>query len=239
MNLVRRWERFWMARAGLSPMGRLTTRLACLFAPPYMGRFRLAKLGPFGYVDPAAVVHHDRLDLAPGAFVADRVIIYQGKGGGPVIFKIGAHVMRDSVIETARGGSVVIGEDTFLHPRAQVMAYEGSIEFGAHVSVAPGCAFYAYNHSFEPGELIKKQPLTTKGGIRIGDGAWLGYGVIILDGVTVGEGALIGAGSVVTRDVPANAIVVGNPARVSGYRERGSAFQPAVGETPGRSQTNE
>jgi acetyltransferase-like isoleucine patch superfamily enzyme len=60
-------------------------------------------------------------------------------------------------------------------------------------------------------------PLTesgiTKIGIRIEDNVWIGAGVIILDGVTVGRNAIIGAGSVVTRDVPANAKVVGVPAR--------------------------
>ena len=49
--------------------------------------------------------------------------------------------------------------------------------------------------------------------IRIGRNVWLGGGAIILPGVTVGDDALIGAGSVVTRDVPAGATVVGNPAR--------------------------
>ena len=50
--------------------------------------------------------------------------------------------------------------------------------------------------------------------IHIGRNVWVGGGAIILPGVTVGDDALIGAGSVVTRDVPAGATVVGNPARV-------------------------
>jgi maltose O-acetyltransferase len=50
--------------------------------------------------------------------------------------------------------------------------------------------------------------------VRIGRNAWIGGGAVILPGVSIGEGALIGAGSVVTRDVPAEATVFGNPARV-------------------------
>ena len=50
--------------------------------------------------------------------------------------------------------------------------------------------------------------------VTIGDGCWIGGGVIIVPGVTVGENSVIGAGSVVTKDVPANSLAVGNPGRV-------------------------
>ena len=66
---------------------------------------------------------------------------------------------------------------------------------------------------------FKRLPLETRGGIRVGDGAWLGFGVIVLDGVSIGDGAVVGAGSVVNKDVPANAIVAGNPARVIAMRD--------------------
>jgi acetyltransferase-like isoleucine patch superfamily enzyme len=124
------------------------------------------------------------------------------------------HILRDCVLETGQGGTIAIGEDTFLHPRCQVMAYKGSITIGDHVAIAPGCAFYAYNHGFAAGQRIKKQPLESRGGIEIGDDAWLGFGVIVLDGVRIGDGAVVGAGSVVTESLPDNCIAVGNPARV-------------------------
>lgn len=50
--------------------------------------------------------------------------------------------------------------------------------------------------------------------ITIGDGCWLGGGVIVLPGVNIGRGAVIGAGSVVTKDIPENSLAVGNPCRV-------------------------
>lgn len=50
--------------------------------------------------------------------------------------------------------------------------------------------------------------------IRIGDNVWLGGGAIVLAGVTIGENTVVGAGAVVTRDLPANVVAVGNPARV-------------------------
>lgn len=50
--------------------------------------------------------------------------------------------------------------------------------------------------------------------IKIGNGCWLGGGVIVLPGVTIGDGSVIGAGSVVTKDIPAHSLAVGNPCRV-------------------------
>jgi len=50
--------------------------------------------------------------------------------------------------------------------------------------------------------------------ITIGNNCWLGGGVIVLPGVTIGDGAVIGAGSVVTKNIPANTVAVGNPCRV-------------------------
>ena len=50
--------------------------------------------------------------------------------------------------------------------------------------------------------------------VTIGDGCWIGGGVIILPGVTIGKGTVIGAGSVVTKDIPDNCVAVGNPCKV-------------------------
>jgi UDP-2-acetamido-3-amino-2,3-dideoxy-glucuronate N-acetyltransferase len=71
---------------------------------------------------------------------------------------------------------------------------------------------------------------------RVGRGASIGSGAVILCGLTIGEGALVGAGSVVTRDVPPHAVVAGNPARVIARRRaRGAAGQPGAGATTRRS----
>ena len=61
------------------------------------------------------------------------------------------------------------------------------------------------------------QGIYSKGPIRIGNKAWFGTSVIVLDCVTIGSGAVIGAGSVVTRDVPDYGLVWGNPARLMGF----------------------
>jgi acetyltransferase-like isoleucine patch superfamily enzyme len=213
-RLINIWIRFWMQYAGLSFSGRLSTRLASWFAPPYTKRFYLARLSQKGYIDPGAIIHHANLHLGSHVFIDDRVIISQSSPGGCVELKDRVHILRDTIIGNGTGSNIIINSDTYIQPRCQIMGYVGSIHIGRNVQIAPNCAFYSYNHSFFPEEQIANQPLYTKGGISIGDDAWIGFGVIVLDGVKIGNGAVIGAGSVVTRDVPDGAIVVGVPARV-------------------------
>lgn len=210
-----------MRNAGLGPLGRVAARLASCFSPPFYGRQHLAKLNKYGFISPSATIHHRDLLLNTGVFIDDRVLIYQDMDGGPV--ELDSHVLiyRDSIIQTGAGGSVTIGTSSSLQPRCQLSAYLAPIIIGCNVLIAPNCAFYPYDHGVEPGVLMKKQPLQTKGGIFIDDDAWLGVGVIVLDGVRIGKGAVVGAGSVVTQDVPDNAIAVGVPARV--VKMRGEA----------------
>lgn len=88
-----------------------------------------------------------------------------------------------------------------------------SIEVGPDVMIGPHCFITDGDHGRARGQLVREQQMEVAP-VRIGAGAWLGAGVIVLKGVTVGPGAVIGAGSVVTRDVPADGIALGSPARV-------------------------
>jgi carbonic anhydrase/acetyltransferase-like protein (isoleucine patch superfamily) len=208
-----------MHRSSLSWRGRLATRLAAWGQPPYKARRRLARWGRQGYVSPRADLHGDSLQVAEGCFVDDGVTIFQHPGGGPVTLAERVHLYRDCIVETGPGGSLSVGTDTHIQPCCQFTAFAGPIRIGARVQIAPNCSFYPYDHSFAAGQEIAGQPLQSKGGIVVGDGAWLGVSVTVLDGVTIGEGAVIGAGAVVTESVPAGAIAVGVPARVVGHRK--------------------
>ena len=75
-----------------------------------------------------------------------------------------------------------------------------------------GMVFQNYEHPILPA--LREQGLQYNMPIHIGRNCWLGAGVIVLPGVTVGDNTVIGAGSVVTRDIPANVVAVGNPCRV-------------------------
>jgi len=212
--LTKRWTRFWMRRAGLSRFGRVATRLATWFAPPHKARVSLARMNPQGYIAPSVTIYHSDLRLGANIFVDERVVIFQREGGGPIELGDRVYIYRDTIVETGYGGSLVIGAKTSIHPRCQINAYKVSIQIGCGVMIAPSCALYPYDHGVAPDKPIIAQPLVSKGDIVIGDGAWLGVGVVVLGGVRIGEGAVIGAGSVVTQDVPDGAIAVGVPAQV-------------------------
>ena len=98
---------------------------------------------------------------------------------------------------------------------AETERSESPINIGGNVAInCPGCPFYPYDHGILPGEMIGRQPVTTKWNIKVEDDVWLGFGVIVLDGVRIAKGAVIGAGSVVTRDIPDGAIAVGVPSQI-------------------------
>ena len=86
------------------------------------------------------------------------------------------------------------------------------ITIGDDVQIGPNVQLLTPTHPVEPEPRLRKWEAAKP--IVIGNNVWLGGGAIVLPGVTIGRNAVVGAGAVVTRDVPANAVVVGNPARV-------------------------
>ena len=80
--------------------------------------------------------------------------------------------------------------------------------------------------------LLDGEKAKSKGDVIIGNDVWIGDFVTILSGVTIGDGAVIGAGTVVTKNVPANAIVVGNPQRIKKYRRRTKIYGPSWWDWP-------
>ena len=91
----------------------------------------------------------------------------------------------------------------------------GSLSIGDRVSIGPKCILIVMAH---PNSSAIRSALQRKPAfIHIEDDAWIGAAVVILPGITIHQGAIVGAGSVVTKDVPAHAIVAGNPARIIRY----------------------
>ena len=89
---------------------------------------------------------------------------------------------------------------------------DGHIYVGDHVMFGPNVTVATASHPIEPA--LRVRGLQYNEDVWIGNNVWIGAGAIILPGVHIGENSVIGAGSVVTKDIPANVVAVGNPCRV-------------------------
>jgi len=86
------------------------------------------------------------------------------------------------------------------------------IRLGDDVQIGPNVQLLTPTHPLDPE--LRRAKWEAAEPIVIGDNVWIGGGAIVLPGVTVGRNAVVGAGAVVTRDVPDDVVVVGNPARI-------------------------
>jgi maltose O-acetyltransferase len=86
------------------------------------------------------------------------------------------------------------------------------ITIGDDVQIGPNVQLLTPTHPLDPGPRRDKWEAAEP--ITIGDNVWLGGGAIVLPGVTIGDNTVVGAGAVVTKDLPANVVAVGNPAKV-------------------------
>lgn len=109
------------------------------------------------------------------------------------------------------GYHIHIGARTFINYGA-VLLDVVPITIGEDVQIGPNIQILTPTHPLEPEPRRAKWEAARP--ITIADNVWLGGGVILCPGVTVGENTVVGAGAVVTRDLPANVLAVGNPARV-------------------------
>lgn len=122
-------------------------------------------------------------------------------------------------------GSLRTGRDCTINAFTVI---RGDVRLGDAVRIGAHTSILAFNHVMsDPDVEIFRQPISTRG-IVIGDDVWVGSHVVILDGVTIGDKAVVAAGAVVTKNVPAGAVVVGNPARLLRWRVAppGAATRP-------------
>ncbi|MEV7225682.1 sugar O-acetyltransferase [Polymorphospora sp. NPDC051019] len=109
------------------------------------------------------------------------------------------------------GGQIRIGARCFAN-FGLVALDVAAITIGDDVQIGANVQLLTPTHPIEP--VLRRQKWEAAKPITIGDNVWLGSGAIVLPGVTIGENTVVGAGAVVTRDLPANVVAVGNPARV-------------------------
>lgn len=109
------------------------------------------------------------------------------------------------------GYNIEVGKN-FYSNHNLVILDPAKVIFGDNVFIGPNCGFYTAEHPFDV--QTRNQGLEYARPITIGNNVWIGGGVNVLSGVTVGNNVVIGAGSVVTKDVPNDVVVAGNPAKI-------------------------
>ena len=142
--------------------------------------------------------------------------------------------------EIGRGAKVHLGRWSWIGHGSKIRAHEGEVHIGAKSVLGQECTISAFQHvsigrecivadrvmliDFDHGVVEVERPIRHQGiykrDVRVGHNVWIGYGACFLRGVTVGDNAIVGTLSVVTRDVPANAVVGGIPARLIRMRPR-------------------
>jgi acetyltransferase-like isoleucine patch superfamily enzyme len=142
-------------------------------------------------------------------------------------------------LQIARRARVEFGRFVWIGDGTKIRCHEGVVEIGAKTVVGQECTISAYQRvrigeqcviadramfiDFDHGVVEVERPIRLQGiykrDVEVGSNVWIGYGACVLRGVRVGDNSIIGTNSVVTKDVPANAVVAGIPARVIRMRE--------------------
>jgi acetyltransferase-like isoleucine patch superfamily enzyme len=148
-------------------------------------------------------------------------------------------------LQIARRGRVDFGRFVWIGDGTKIRCHEGVVEIGAKTVLGQDCTISAYKRvrigeqcviadramfiDFDHGVVEVERPIRVQGiykrDVEVGSNVWIGYGACVLRGVRVGDNAIVGTNSVVTKDVPANAVVAGIPARVIRMREAPSGLR--------------
>jgi maltose O-acetyltransferase len=152
--------------------------------------------------------------------------LYNQSEDGPerqsILQQMLGHIGQNSIIEPpfycAYGQNIHIGDDVFLNVSCTILDCN-AVHIGQHVMIGPAVQIYTPAHLLQAEARIQGWEIAKA--IFIEDNVWIGGGAILLPGVCIGRSAVVGAGAVVTKDVPANTVVAGNPARVIREIEQG------------------
>ncbi|WP_420890524.1 NeuD/PglB/VioB family sugar acetyltransferase [Dietzia kunjamensis] len=183
-------------------------------------------IGFAGFVDDCQPDEH--LLVPFGVPYLGKVRDWGGSAGIRIVVGIGSGATREAVMlrmaANGIGGGLVdpmasIGVDVRIAPGVVVFAgatVTTNIDIGRHTHIGRGAAV---GHDCVLGNYVTVMPLASvSGNVTIGDRATIGTGAVVRQGVSIGPDSFVGAGSVVLSDVPAGAVVVGNPARAIAER---------------------
>lgn len=152
-------------------------------------------------------LRYPRLEIGRGVMFIGRLRLRQGTR-----LSIGDRTRVRGTVIVNGGGSVVVGADSLLNG-CWILAAD-SVRLGERCLVSD-CGITDNDfHNPDPSLRHETAKPDTRAPVTIGDNVWLGTHALVLKGVHIGEDSLVGAGAVVRRDVPAAAVVAGNPAQV-------------------------
>jgi acetyltransferase-like isoleucine patch superfamily enzyme len=162
--------------------------------------------------------HPHKIRIADNVVVDDNCLI-DAKGEANTGIQIGSGVFigRNSIL-SCKNGDIELADGANIGFNCEIFS-ASRVRVGRNALMAAYSYLIGGDHDFsDPSRAVLDQPRTSRG-ISVGDGAWIGAGVKVLDGVTIGDQAVVGAGAVVRDSVPDRATAVGIPARVVGTRE--------------------
>ena len=152
---------------------------------------------------------------------------------GPVFFG------RDLQLQIAKGAKVRFGRFVWIGDGTKIRCHEGEVAIGEKTVLGQECTISAYRQvrigeqcvvadramfiDFDHGMVEVDRPIRVQGiymrEVNVGANVWIGYGACVLRGVRVGDNSILGTNSVITKDVPANAVVGGVPAKLIRMRD--------------------
>jgi acetyltransferase-like isoleucine patch superfamily enzyme len=182
-------------------------------------RWLLQKLGRGSIIGHSVVMRCPaQIGIGVGVMIDDLVVL-DAKGSTSRI-ELGDQILvgRGSIL-SCNEATIRIGNFVSIGPFC-FFASKSHIHVGSNVSIGSGTHLMAGGHAFDALDTPVIRQVRLSKGIVVEDNVWLGSGITVLDGVTIGHDSIVGAGSVVSKDVPAWSIVLGNPARVIQKRQQ-------------------
>ena len=174
---------------------------------------KMAAGQPYDIMDPELKKMRRRAHLAN--YTYNRADPMEGDRQSPVLKSLFASLGEDVFIETpfrcAYGVNLHVGDGVYMNTGCVILDC-AKVEIGAGTLLGPAVQIYTAIHPLDPAE--RAAHIETARPVILGKNVWIGGAAVILPGVTIGDNAVVGAGSVVTKDVAANTVVAGNPAKV-------------------------
>ena len=152
---------------------------------------------------------------AAGNFRSGTGVVIQGFSN--IHMGSGCGFNRHASLYAARG-RITLGDNVFVGDFTSINANDAQVSIGDNVAIGPMVVVQGANHRFDNMDI----PIVEQGHVAsfvvIEDNVWIGAHAVILPGVRISSGAVVAAGAVVNKDVPANAVVGGIPAKILKYR---------------------